>query len=208
MSSYDSYGEDIAGQAYSSYADTPGDAGGNDNFTPPTTIRTTNPTDLIDVAPPPSQRLNLIDRLSGGIQGIKDYFGDPDRQTGIFSGLVGSTLFGPFAGIAAGMAGQRFASRNNNLLTGMNTIDYNNVNIPPFTLPETKPFFIDQDIRPKYASFDYRIGLSNKTIDAALALGINPNTGETLTDEEIDALQQQKQNNQSGITKIKQGMMV
>ena len=149
MSSYDSYGEDIAGQAYSSYADTPGDAGGNDNFTPPTTIRTTDPTDLIDVAPPPSQRLNLIDRLGGGIRSIKDYFGDPDRQTGILSGLIGSALFGPFAGIAAGMAGQRFASRNNNLLLGMNTID--NVNTPPFVLPETKPFFIDQDIRPQYA---------------------------------------------------------
>tara|TARA_R100000700_G_scaffold8831_2_gene12831 strand:+ start:2864 stop:3460 length:597 start_codon:yes stop_codon:yes gene_type:complete len=153
MSSYDSYGEDIAGQAYSSYADTPGDAGGNDNFVPPTTIRTTDPTDLIDVAPPPSQRLNLIDRLGGGIRSIKDYFGDPDNQAGIFSGSVGAALFGPLAGIIAGLAGRRFASRNNNLLTGINTIDYDNTSpvTSPFILPEPKPFFIDQDIGPKYA---------------------------------------------------------
>ena len=146
-----SYGEDIAGQAYSSYAETPGDAGGNDNFVPPTTIRTTDPTVGFDVEPPPSQRLNLIDRLSGGIRGIKDFFGDPDNRTGILSGLIGSALFGPFGGILAGSAGQRFAARNNNLLTGMNTIDYDNVNTPPFALPETKPFFINQNIGPQYA---------------------------------------------------------
>ena len=91
----------------------------------------------------------ISDIIGGGVQNIKNYLTDPSRRTGILSGLIGSALFGPFAGIAAGMAGQRFAARNNNLLTGMNTID--NVNTPPFVLPETKPFFIDQDIRPQYA---------------------------------------------------------
>jgi hypothetical protein len=150
MSSYDSYGEDIAGQAYSSYADTPGDAGGNDNFVIPTTITTINPTDREDIAPPPSQRLNLIDRLGGGIQGIKDYFGDPDNRSGILSGLIGTALFGPFGGIVAGSAGKRFSARNNNLLTGMNTIDYDD----PIINNET----IGMDLRDRDLSTIYSGG--------------------------------------------------
>jgi hypothetical protein len=217
MSSYDSYGEDIAGQAYSSYADTPGDAGGNDNFVPPTTIRTTDPTDLIDVAPPPSQRLNLIDRLGGGIRSIKDYFGDPDNQAGIFSGSVGAALFGPLAGIITGLAGRRFASRNNNLLTGINTIDYDNT--LPFILPEAKPFrgsgnvppiVYDTDISDLMANkiTDYKIGdISDKTFDAAINSGFNPYTGEELKPGEAEDLKNER-NKGTGINTIDTTMIV
>ena len=100
----------------------------------------------VDDSPP-----TISDIIGGGVQNIKNYLTDPSRRTGILSGLIGSALFGPFSGVIAGSLGQRFASRNNNLSAGMNTIDYNNVNTPPFVLPETKPFFIDQNIGPRYA---------------------------------------------------------
>ena len=142
---FDTYGEDIAGQSYASFGETRGDSGGGDNnedSVKRTTIRTTDPTVGFDREPPPSERLNLISRIGGGaIQGIKDYFGDPSNRTGIVSGLIGTALLGPLAGLVSGVVGQRFGARDN-LLQGINTIELDD----NFLMPRNVPVNIKRDI--------------------------------------------------------------
>tara|TARA_R100001163_G_scaffold42872_1_gene32366 strand:+ start:418 stop:1218 length:801 start_codon:yes stop_codon:yes gene_type:complete len=163
----------------------------------------------------------ISDIIGGGVQNIKNYLTDPSRRTGILSGLIGSALFGPFAGLVAGSLGQRFASRNNNLLTGMNTIDYDNTPpvTSPFILPEPKPFrgsgnippiFYDSDISDLMANklFDYKIGdISDKTFNGAINAGFNPYTGEELKPGEAEDLKNER-NKGTGINTIDTTMIV
>ena len=75
MSAFDNYGEDIGGQSYSSYSDTRGDSGGGGEG-PRTPI---DPTKGFDIAPPPAERLSLLDR-------VKSFGGD------IFKGITSLAL--------------------------------------------------------------------------------------------------------------------
>tara|TARA_R100001126_G_scaffold100650_2_gene79147 strand:+ start:117 stop:677 length:561 start_codon:yes stop_codon:yes gene_type:complete len=123
MSAFDNYGEDIGGQSYSSYADTPGDAGGGDEG-PRTPI---DPTKGFDIPPPPSERLSLLDR-------IKDLGGDV--LGGITSLALGLT---PQSLMASQFLPTLFSSVRDRFFptykTGINTIELDD----RFTMPRNKP---------------------------------------------------------------------
>ena len=193
---FDTYGEDIAGQSYASFGETRGDSGGGDNnedSVKRTTIRTTDPTVGFDREPPPSERLNLISRIGGGaIQGIKDYFGDPSNRTGIVSGLIGTALLGPLAGLISGVVGQRFGARDN-LLQGINTIELDD----NFLMPRNIPVNIKRDI----PNFPPDMNLYAKVVGPALtqmrtlekAKELERFGGEKLTEEQQKTLDKLKE---------------
>ena len=130
MSAFDNYGEDIGGQSYASYSDTPGDSGGGSDG--PRTL--TDPTKGFDIEPPPSERLSLLDR-------IKDFGGNV--LGGITSLALGVTpqnlMVSQFLPTVIGSLQDRFSPTYK---TGINTIELDN----RFTMPQTKPGIIGIDI--------------------------------------------------------------
>ena len=123
MSAFDNYGEDIGGQSYSSYSDTPGDSGGGGDG--PRSI--TDPTKGFDIAPPPAERLSFLDR-------VKSFGGD------IFKGITSLALgLSPQNLIASQFLPTVIGSLKDRLFpaykTGINTIELDD----RFTMPMNKP---------------------------------------------------------------------
>ena len=123
MSAFDNYGEDIGGQSYSSYSETPGDSGGGSDG--PRTL--TDPTKGFDIAPPPSERLSLLDR-------IKDFGGNVlGGITSLALGLTPQNLMvSQFLPTVIGSLRDRFFPTYK---TGINTIELDD----RFTMPMNKP---------------------------------------------------------------------
>tara|TARA_B100001939_G_scaffold95635_1_gene82168 strand:- start:791 stop:1354 length:564 start_codon:yes stop_codon:yes gene_type:complete len=130
MSAFDNYGEDIGGQSYSSYSETPGDSGGGSDG--PRTL--TDPTKGFDIAPPPSERLSLLDR-------IKDFGGNVlGGITSLALGLTPQNLIASqFLPTVISSVRDRFFPTYK---TGINTIELDD----RFTVPQTKPGIIGIDI--------------------------------------------------------------
>jgi len=123
MSAFDNYGEDIGGQSYSSYSETPGDSGGGSDG--PRTL--TDPTKGFDIPPPPSERLSLLDR-------IKSFGGNVlGGITSLALGLTPQNLMvSQFLPTVIGSLKDRFFPTYK---TGINTIELDD----RFTMPQTKP---------------------------------------------------------------------
>ena len=123
MSAFDNYGEDIGGQSYASFAETPGDSGGGSDG--PRTL--TDPTKGFDIPPPPSERLSLLDR-------IKSFGGNVlGGITSLALGLTPQNLMvSQFLPTVIGSLKDRFFPTYK---TGINTIELDD----RFTMPQTKP---------------------------------------------------------------------
>ena len=148
MSAFDNYGEDIGGQSYSSFAETPGDSGGGSDG--PRTL--TDPTKGFDIPPPPSERLSLLDR-------IKSFGGDVlGGITSLALGLTPQSLIASqFLPNVIGSLKDRFFPTYK---TGINTIELDD----RFTMPQTKPGIIGIDI----PNFDPDMNLYAKVVGPAL----------------------------------------
>ena len=153
MSAFDNYGEDIGGQSYSSYSDTPGDSGGGSDG--PRTL--TDPTKGFDIAPPPSERLSFLDR-------VKSFGGDV--LSGITSLALGLT---PQSLIASQFLPTVIGSLKDRLFptykTGINTIELDD----RFTMPMNKPTNIPSGIIGiDIPNFDPDMNLYAKVVGPAL----------------------------------------
>ena len=183
MSAFDNYGEDIGGQSYSSYSDTPGDSGGGGEG-PRTPI---DPTKGFDIAPPPAERLSFLDR-------VKSFGGD------IFKGITSLALgLSPQNLIASQFLPTVIGSLKDRLFpdykTGINTIELDD----RFTMPMNKPGIIGIDI-PNFPPdmelyADASLKQQNKEILENL---LNPefNIDEALDKEEFKQNRQQELLNQ------------
>ena len=197
MSAFDNYGEDIGGQSYSSYSDTPGDSGGGGDG--PRSI--TDPTKGFDIAPPPAERLSFLDR-------VKSFGGD------IFKGITSLALgLSPQNLIASQFLPTVIGSLKDRLFpnykTGINTIELDD----RFTMPMNKPnipFLTEGGITDlRYSPEilgqmankpDYKVGdISDKTFNAAIGSGYNPYTGEELQPGEAQELQDQRNQSNLGL---------
>jgi len=107
----DTYGEDIGGQSYGSYTNTPGDGGGltgSDGDTPEEQIlgRTTGSR---TINPPGEGGLSdYFNTIGGGIRNIGNYYKNNSR--GILGSMLGSMFMGPLGMILGGYAGRNFDS--------------------------------------------------------------------------------------------------
>ena len=187
MSAFDNYGEDIGGQSYSSYSDTPGDSGGGSDG--PRTL--TDPTKGFDIAPPPSERLSFLDR-------VKSFGGDV--LSGITSLALGLT---PQSLIASQFLPTVIGSLKDRLFptykTGINTIELDD----RFTMPMNKPDipFLTEggittlrdipEIKDQMAKLD-GLALTQMRILENKA-GMAPFTGKPLTDKEQKTLDKLKE---------------
>ena len=157
MSAFDNYGEDIGGQSYSSYSDTPGDSGGGSDG--PRTL--TDPTKGFDIAPPPSERLSLLDR-------IKDFGGNV--LGGITSLALGLT---PQSLMASQFLPNVFGSIKNRFFptyeTGINTIELDDRFTMPMNKPRNIPFLTEGGITNiDIPNFDPDMNLYAKVVGPAL----------------------------------------